>query len=270
MLKAQLLFKLFARVARPIRDNSMPTSVATSSIREHQHPLVRQLAQAIETQWTRLELSPFHLPDDLGYVEGKLEGERLIIENRCYQTPQFRKLHLELARIGKNLDILHCVMFPRAEYGLPIFGCDIVSGRGQVSAAIVDLSAATAKGHLTPDYVSALAAIAQPTYTQPRELPDWGKRIFSDVCCFIKPTNEAEEQAFLSQAADYLRVHVQQALLRAPAPERRAEFLERQKYYCTQQQQNDKTRRVLEKAFGSQWAERYMTTVLFDLPTAAA
>ncbi|MEO1635862.1 MAG: phycocyanobilin:ferredoxin oxidoreductase, partial [Cyanobacteria bacterium J06631_9] len=34
--------------------------------------------------------------------------------------------------------------------------------------------------------------------------------------------------------------------------------------------QNDKTRRVLEKAFGSQWAERYMTTVLFDLPTAAA
>ncbi len=27
-----------------------------------------------------------------------------------------------------------------------------------------------------------------------------------------------------------------------------------------------KTRRVLEKAFGSDWAEHYMTTVLFDLP----
>ncbi|NER92759.1 MAG: phycocyanobilin:ferredoxin oxidoreductase, partial [Symploca sp. SIO1B1] len=40
-----------------------------------------------------------------------------------------------------------------------------------------------------------------------------------------------------------------------------------QHYYCTKQQQNDKTRRVLEKAFGVEWAERYMTSVLFDLPT---
>ncbi|MEO1182898.1 MAG: phycocyanobilin:ferredoxin oxidoreductase, partial [Cyanobacteria bacterium J06636_28] len=32
------------------------------------------------------------------------------------------------------------------------------------------------------------------------------------------------------------------------------------------QQQNDKTRRILERAFDPVWAERYMTTVLFDLP----
>jgi phycocyanobilin:ferredoxin oxidoreductase len=42
--------------------------------------------------------------------------------------------------------------------------------------------------------------------------------------------------------------------------------IEGQRRYCSQQQQNDKTRRVLEKAFGEEWAERYMTTVLFDLP----
>lgn len=252
----------------------MPISVVASSIRKHQHPLVRQLAEGIERLWQRLDLSPYHLPDDLGYVEGKLEGEKLVIENLCYQTPQFRKLHLELARIGKNLDILHCVMFPRTEYGLPIFGCDIVSGRGQVSAAIVDLSPGTATGRLSASYTSAIAqamnAVNQQSqglaYRQPRELPEWGQRIFSEVCCFVKPTSAAEEQRFLRQAQAYLGVHVQQALVRSPMPERQAEFLERQRYYCQQQQQNDKTRRVLEKAFGSQWAERYMTTVLFDLP----
>lgn len=248
--------------------NYMPISACASSIRKHQHPLVRQLAEGIEQAWQRLELSPYYLPEDLGYVEGKLEGEKLVIENRCYQTPQFRKLHLELARIGKNLDILHCVMFPRAEYGLPIFGCDIVSGRGQISAAIVDLSPGTAAGHLSDSYKTALAAKAEsPTsYSQPRDLPDWGKRIFSEVCCFVKPVTAAEEQQFLAQAQRYLAVHVQQATMRAPMPERLDEFLERQRYYCTQQQQNDKTRRVLEKAFGTQWAERYMTTVLFDMP----
>ena len=248
----------------------MPISVAASSIRKHQHPLVRQLAEGIEKIWQRLELTPYHLPDDLGYVEGKLEGEKLIIENRCYQTPQFRKLHLELARIGKNLDILHCVMFPRAEYGLPIFGCDIVSGRGQVSAAIVDLSPGTAAGHLNVSYINALSSLAANTYNQPRDLPEWGQRIFSEVCCFVKPTNDVEEQQFLQQAEGYLSVHVQQALHRVSMPQRKSEFLERQRYYCAQQQQNDKTRRVLEKAFGPQWAERYMTTVLFDMPTDIA
>ncbi|MEM6869071.1 MAG: phycocyanobilin:ferredoxin oxidoreductase [Cyanobacteria bacterium P01_C01_bin.121] len=244
----------------------MPISVAASSIRKHQHPLVRHLAEGIERIWQRLELTPYHLPDDLGYVEGKLEGEKLIIENRCYQTPQFRKLHLELARIGKNLDILHCVMFPRTDYGLPIFGCDIVSGRGQVSAAIVDLSPGTADGHLSANYISALGELADSQYAQPRDLPEWGQRIFSEVCCFVKPVNEAEEQQFLQQAQGYLSAHVDQALKRIPLRERQGEFLERQRYYCAQQQQNDKTRRVLEKAFNPQWAERYMTTVLFDMP----
>ncbi len=246
----------------------MSLSVATSSIRQHQHPLVRQLADGIEAIWQQLDLSPYYLPEDLGYVEGKLEGEKLVIENRCYQTPQFRKMHLELAKIGKNLDILHCVMFPRPDYELPIFGCDIVSGRGQISAAIVDLSAATAEGNLTSEYINQLSQLTQSNYSQPRELPEWGKRIFSEFCCFVKPTTPAEEQQFLAQTQAYLDIHVQTALMKAPMPERRSEFLSRQRYYCKQQQQNDKTRRVLEKAFDAQWAERYMTTVLFDLPEA--
>lgn len=244
----------------------MSLSVATSSICQHQHPLVRHLADGIEAIWQQLDLSPYYLPHDLGYVEGKLEGEKLVIENRCYQTPQFRKIHLELAKIGKNLDILHCVMFPRPDYELPIFGCDIVSGRGQISAAIVDLSAATAEGNLTSDYISQLSQLTQPNYSQRRDLPDWGKRIFSEFCCFIKPTTPAEEEQFLEQTKAYLSTHVQIALAKPPVPECRAEFLSRQRYYCQQQQKNDKTRRVLEKAFDPQWAERYMTTVLFDLP----
>ena len=67
-----------------------------SSLRKRQHLLIRQLADCIERHWEQyLALSPYTIPEDLGYIEGSLEGEKLIIENRCYQTPQFRKLHLE-------------------------------------------------------------------------------------------------------------------------------------------------------------------------------
>ena len=237
------------------------------SLRQEQHPLIHRLAERIINYWQKyLSLSAYTLPDGLGYVEGKLEGERLRIENRCYQTPQFRKMHLELAKIGKNLDILHCVMFPRSEYPLPVFGCDIVAGRGGVSAAIADLSPISPEKTLSVEYIKSLSTLPQVNFTEVRELPPWAD-IFSDFCSFVRPQNKEEEQDFLDLASNYLRIHCKQAVKSdLVSPQQQQLYLAGQRYYCTKQQQNDKTRRVLEKAFGEEWAENYMTSVLFDLP----
>jgi phycocyanobilin:ferredoxin oxidoreductase len=236
-----------------------------SPVRAQLHPAIQQLADRIESTWHRyLQLSPYPLPEELGYVEGKLEGERLTIANRCYQAPQFRKLHLELAKVGNGLDILHCVMFPGADYALPLFGTDLVGGRGQISAAVVDLSPTSSTRTLPSGYQTALRRLPPPSFAQPRDLPPWGD-IFSEFCLFIRPTSTPEQDAFIQRVAAYLEIHCQQAIATQPTPERRAEILAGQHYYCTRQQQNDKTRRVLEKAFGTDWADTYMTTVLFDL-----
>ncbi|NER00585.1 MAG: phycocyanobilin:ferredoxin oxidoreductase, partial [Cyanothece sp. SIO2G6] len=193
--------------------------------------------------------------------------ERLVIENRCYQTREFRKMHLELAKIGNGLDILHCVMFPRPDFNLPMFGTDLVGTRSnKISAAIVDLSPTNPNHQLPDDYDTAIRALPAYLFSQPRELPPWGT-IFSEFCLFIRPMGETEEDWFLSRVRSFLAIHCQQAIATPPTPDRRPELLTGQLNYCRQQQQNDKTRRVLEKAFGETWAERYMTTVLFDLPT---
>ena len=237
------------------------------SLRQEQHPLIRQLADRIVEYWQQyLPLSPYSLPEGLGYVEGKLEGERLRIENRCYQTPQFRKMHLELAKVGKNLDILHCVMFPRPEYPLPMFGCDIVAGKVGITAAIADLSPTSPEKTLPDSYNKRLSALPINHFSEPRELPSWAD-IFSEFCLFIRPQTEAEEQNFLECASSYLRIHCEQAMQAKPVPPKQQKlYLAGQNYYCTKQQQNDKTRRVLEKAFGKEWADNYMTSVLFDVP----
>ncbi len=243
------------------------STTSTPSLREQQHPLIHQLADCIEAVWHKhLDLSPYHLPEDLGYVEGRLEGEKLVIENRCYQTPQFRKMHLELAKVGNMLDILHCVMFPRPEYDLPMFGCDLVGGRGQISAAIADLSPLKQKHILPSSYTDALSNLGAANFSQPRELPEWGD-IFSDFCLFVRPSSTEEEAMFLKRVENFLEIHCQVAIASEPVtPEVKAQIIAGQHNYCSKQQQNDKTRRVLEKAFGQVWAENYMTTVLFDLP----
>ncbi|MBE9029199.1 phycocyanobilin:ferredoxin oxidoreductase [filamentous cyanobacterium LEGE 11480] len=241
-------------------------SSAQSSVRQQQHPLIQQLADIIEHTWqTSLELSPYAIPADLGYIENQLEGETLIIENECYQTPQFRKLHLELAKVGNGLDILHCVMFPNPAYPLPLFGCDIVGARGQISAAIVDLSPVQADRSLPATYHFALSQLPQMAFSQPRDLPAWGD-IFSQFCTFVRPVDATENQQFLDRVQQVLQIHCNMARETPPVddPQERTNILMGQANYCHRQQENDKTRRVLEKSFGSEWTDRYMKTMLFD------
>ncbi len=239
-----------------------------SSLRERQHSLIQQLANWIEEQWTRqFNLSSYDIPENLGYVEGNLEEEKLIIENRCYQTTQFRKLHLELAKVGDRLDILHCVMFPRPNYDLPIFGVDLVASQAGIGAAIVDLSPVNQDSVLTPFYAQALANLPQIDFSRPRALPEWGK-IFSEFCLFVHPHNSQEEKLFLVRVQQYLAIHckISQATSPISAPIQTAQILTGQRYYCAQQQKNDKTRRVLEKSMGKAWTDRYVTQMLFNCP----
>lgn len=237
------------------------------SLRKHQHSLICRLADGIEDVWRQhLELSPYVVPEDLGYIEGNLEGERLTIENHCYQTPQFRKLHLELAQVGSGLDILHCVMFPRPEYTLPIFGTDLVGSlRGGISAAIADLSPIRSDRTLPDRYQQGLTGLPTFPFSQPRDLPAWGN-IFSDFCLFVRPASVQEEDQFLDRVQALLTLHCQIASTEMPLTSHLDihHVLAGQQNYCIKQQQNDKTRRVLEKSFGTEWTDRYMNTMLFD------
>ncbi len=241
---------------------------SSSDLKIRLHPLINQLAEIIITTWQEnLPLCIYELPEGLGYVEGKLEGEKLTIQNYCYQTSQFRKMHLELAKVGNNLDILHCVIFPHCQYPLPMFGCDIVAGKAGISAAIVDLSPIDEQKILSADYEQQLSNLDEAIFTDKRDLPTWGD-IFSPFCLFIRPANNEEEKLFLKRVKDFLTIHCQIANKSNPVSDNeKLVYFEGQKNYCLQQQKNDKTRRVLEKAFGVEWAENYMNSVLFDLPS---
>ena len=237
------------------------------SIRPQLNPLIRLLAEVILSHWKQyLSLVSYELPDELGYVEGKLEGEKVVIENRCYQTTQFRKLHLELAKVGQGLDILHCLMFPHPSYSLPMFGSDIVAGPRRVSAAIADLSPANQELNLSSENHQALSQSQVLEFSESCKLPEWGD-IFSDYCLFIRPNNPKEETQFLSRVDEIMKINCQTAMdSQRVSSKQQISNLAGQHYYCTKQQQNDKTSRFLEKAFGKEWTNKHMTQVLFDLP----
>ena len=231
------------------------------------HPLVISLAEQIRTCRTALpDLNSLAVDPALEAISGLLDGESLFIRNELHQCLGLRKLHLEIARLGMGLQILHCVFFPDPRFDLPIFGADIVASPAGISAAIVDLSPVC---EALPLAISEpLNAMKLPPFEQVRELPAWGT-IFSPYVKFIRPINQQEQNWFVDLVAAYLDILGQAIVATTPDALDELTTISRhqgQLSYCRQQKRNDKTRRVLEKAFGSAWADRYIEEMLFDDP----
>ena len=231
------------------------------------HPLVDDMAARIRTAREQLpDLCSLQVDPALEAITSTLDGQALFIRNELHQCRGLRKLHLETARLGLGLQILHCVFFPDPRFDLPVFGADVVASPAGISAAIVDLSPV---GDDLPEVIkTALDPIELPPFEQVRDLPAWGT-IFSPYVRFIRPVNAMEETWFVNLVGQYLDVMHKAVGSTSPDPSDDPTTIERhqgQLSYCLQQKRNDKTRRVLEKAFSVEWADRYIEELLFDNP----
>tara|TARA_B100000965_G_C19564294_1_gene746048 strand:- start:184 stop:879 length:696 start_codon:yes stop_codon:yes gene_type:complete len=193
-----------------------------------------------------------------------LNKDELFIKNEFYQAKGFRKIHLEVAKLGKSLQILHCVFFPDPCYELPIFGVDLVMSSNNISAAIVDLSPVGKQ--LPPFLISQLEALHIPHFKEPRILPDWGC-IFSPYVCFVRPVDFLEEKLFLQLIDHYLSILSSLIEIVRKDEIKSSDTIDRfeyQKRYCSNQKLNTKTKVILSRLFGSSWAVEYIDKILFE------
>jgi phycocyanobilin:ferredoxin oxidoreductase len=258
-------------VAPKVHPSDLVTGALSPDSAAGVHPLVDALAERIRCCRDGLPgLASLPIDPELEAISGSLDGERLFIRNELHYCHGLRKLHLETARLGAGLQILHCVFFPDPHFDLPIFGADIVASRGVVSAAIVDLS--PVDGTLKASLSQQLAAQPRGPFSQVRDLPPWGS-IFSPQVLFVRPQGPQEEGAFVESVAGVLAVL--EATLRQAKPQASDDPATIRRWqgqfnYCRQQKLNDKTRRVLEKAFNPAWADHYIEQLLFDDPPELA
>jgi phycocyanobilin:ferredoxin oxidoreductase len=86
---------------------------------------------------------------------------------------------------------------------------------------------------------------------------------------FVRPTTTQEEGWFIEEVQGFLAVlsaAAQAADFQSSDDPATVARNHGQLSYCQQQKRNDKTRRVLEKAFSPAWADRYIEELLFDDP----
>jgi phycocyanobilin:ferredoxin oxidoreductase len=229
------------------------------------NPLLLEAFELIKNRINSLtDVEPLNIDPKSSKICSNLNKEELFIINEFYKAKGFRKIHLEVAKLGNSLQILHCVFFPDPCYELPIFGADLVANSKNISAAIVDLS--PVGKHLPESLGSQMRSLNFPEFNEPGKLPEWGA-IFSPYVCFIRPVDFLEEKLFLKLTDQYLSLLLS-LLVKVGADEINSldtmDRLNYQKRYCSNQKLNDKTRVILTKFFGSSWADEYINKVLFE------
>jgi len=146
-----------------------PTS--TSSLRSQQHSLIRQLADCIEAVWHRHLNSHYPMPAELGYVEGRLEGEKLTIENAAIRHP-VSKMHLSWQKWERCWIFCIASCFPSGIRPANVW-LRLSGGRGQISAAIADLRHLVLIGQCPVSIAVHYMPLPQLNFSSPRELPAW-------------------------------------------------------------------------------------------------
>lgn len=272
--------------------------MGTWRVRPRADPIIQALVAQIEGAWRVIlgdDLGLYDLPQRYRYMDSADPGggrplahalpdpprddpswPRLQVENRAYRSRAFRKLHVEVAVRQDGLQVVHCVMYPYPAVDLPILSLDMVLSGGRVTLAIIDPCPVSRDLQLPPFYARSVADL-QGRYGMEsnRSVPEWGAAIFSPLCVCLRPQAPADVAAFLKYAIALINFHVQIGRLAEPvgagggmsedaAGRKRAEIAAAHERYSARQLDNDKTRRVLEKAFGSGPAEEYMRVVMFD------
>ena len=172
--------------------------------------MIDDLAKIIRKhQKTLPNVEPFDVDDEFAQVYKETEDGNLSIKNEMFSCTGLRKVHLEVATLGK-LDILHCIWYPEPDFDIPIFGADIVANNNVCSAAITDIS--PVDGIMSPVYDEIADISRYYSFKNNRDMPQWGD-IFSPYCKFARLESDDDRTTFCQVVDEYLDAFVSLSLI---------------------------------------------------------
>jgi hypothetical protein len=184
-----------------------------------------------------------------------------LLSDKEYSSLRYRRAHISIvdARETKKLYLLHVTVFPHLNDPSPIYGFDIVCGPTKVSGAFHDFS--IAGDPKSPMWLWFNAKVHGLEWNKPRELPEWGKQIFSKAMVAIGAVGEEELAEFIRIGLETLDFYLKNIGLEQQDV---ADFHMAQNRYCHYQKQNPRTPASLQHlGFTEQEALDYVQTKLF-------
>jgi hypothetical protein len=164
-------------------------------------------------------------------------------ENYSFASDKYRRAHISIIDKfeERKLWLLHCTVFPHTDDSSPIYGFDIIAGPTKVSGAFHDFSPGGDSEHSMMKWFEKKTADLE--WNKKRELPDWGKQIFSNNIVAIGAVGPDELEAFIKLGLESLDYYLRYV---GKNREENVSHNIAQNRYCYNQRENPHTPRVLE------------------------
>jgi hypothetical protein len=164
-------------------------------------------------------------------------------ENHSFASDKYRRAHVSIVDKfdERKLWLLHCTVFPHANDSSPIYGFDIIAGPTKVSGAFHDFSPGGDPNHSMMKWFEKKTAELE--WNKRRELPDWGKQIFSENIVAIGAVGPDELEAFVKLGLESLDYYLRYV---GKNREENVSHTIPQNRYCYNQRENPHTPKVLE------------------------
>ena len=232
------------------------------------------LDHAIATLESRLELTPYPIPEGFGSksaVTGKGDRQTTVLtESYGVQSAKLRQIRAAHVQGGGALQVLNFVIFPRLNYDLPFFGADLVTLPGGHLIAI-DMQPL----FHTPEYQAKYSDPVMPIFETYKAVLPWGgdfpaeaQPFFSPAFLWTRPTEpDALETHVFGAFKAYLDAYLDLVAIAEPVTDeaRLKEIEASQLRYLRYRSEKDPARGMFKRFYGDEWTEEYIHGFLFDL-----
>lgn len=173
-------------------------------------------------------------------IEGS-ELSKYAWSNRIFRGDRFRRGHIEILDVteSKKMWIMHICIFPHLDDSSPIFGFDVICGANKITGVFLDFSMAD-ENH--PMNIWFKERTKNLVWKKDRELPDWGKKIFSPNMISAGMVNTDEE---LNQIIDVAKDCLHYYVNHVGHTISNNTYHGNHNYYCIKQKENVHTSRFL-------------------------
>lgn len=219
--------------------------------------------------WNELLCLQYDMESTLEQHATRLECDETFWTNLTWGSTDkcIARAHLSVvdARDERGLYMMHLTVVPVNTSNAPIFGFDIIAGKNKITGAFLDFSASPTGNHIMETKFGMLTK-EYAWESKNREVPDWGRCIFSPQMVALGNIKNMTE---VKQLSDMVMRALEMYLVELTKTKNTLEPRDAIWYhnlYSVQQRMNPHTPRVFENlGMTKEEAKNFVETVLFPL-----
>lgn len=217
-----------------------------------------------EAIFAEFSCNPLVLPEQFSKIERPEQDGVLTIENHFFQVGHCGQLRIAHT-FAPKINIVAVFFFPEYNQQLPVYSMEFVMLGQKPIIALMDAACLIPMpiSTIVKDFMDS-AHLAYPEFSQGEELPRWFDDCRSGQDFFIRPYDKSEfltlAEIHLSLITNLVELFEDAERLNKEQADLHQKNLENYKHH---HKINSPGIRLMNRSFGEQWTEKYLSCYLF-------